>query len=110
MQYRNPNISSRPWYLSFSPQGILIPCLLISWVLCAPGREAQAAPALDRAKLHQMDAKITEAIEEEKVPGGVLWVEHGKSKYSKAFGNRALVPEEEVMTKDTIFDLASLTK
>ncbi len=30
--------------------------------------------------------------------------------YHKAYGHRALVPAEEPMTEDTIFDLASLTK
>jgi uncharacterized protein YbbC (DUF1343 family)/CubicO group peptidase (beta-lactamase class C family) len=57
-----------------------------------------------------MDTEINQTIEEEKCPGGVLWVEHAKSKYTKAYGYRALIPEEELMTKDTIFDLASLTK
>jgi uncharacterized protein YbbC (DUF1343 family)/CubicO group peptidase (beta-lactamase class C family) len=35
-------------------------------------------------------------------PGGIV--------YEKAFGQRALVPAREVMTADTIFDVASLTK
>ena len=70
---------------------------------------AQAAP-LDKAVLHKMDAEILQGIEDERCPGAVLWVEHGRSKYTKAYGNRALVPEEEEMTRDTIFDLASLTK
>lgn len=71
---------------------------------------ARAQASLDPKVLHKMDEEINLAIEEEKCPGGVLWVEHGKSKYWKAFGHRALEPEIEDMTKDTIFDLASLTK
>ncbi len=61
-------------------------------------------------KLAEMDAAILTAIASNKCPGGVLWLEHGGATYHKAFGNRALVPEREPMTEDTIFDAASLTK
>jgi uncharacterized protein YbbC (DUF1343 family) len=71
---------------------------------------SSAAPVLDRATLHKMDDEIEQSIDDGNCPGAVLWVEHGKSKYVKAYGNRALIPEEEPMTRDTIFDLASLTK
>ena len=61
-----------------------------------------------------MDAAINEAIAEKKCPGGVLWVEqggqYGRRDYHKAFGKRAVVPVDEAMTEDTIFDAASLTK
>ena len=61
-------------------------------------------------KLAEMDAAILSAIASNKCPGGVLWLEHNGTAYHKAFGNRALVPEREAMTEDTIFDAASLTK
>jgi uncharacterized protein YbbC (DUF1343 family)/CubicO group peptidase (beta-lactamase class C family) len=61
-------------------------------------------------KLTEMDAAINEAIADQKCPGGVLWIQHGSYSHCKAFGNRALVPTEEPMTEDTIFDAASLTK
>ncbi len=57
-----------------------------------------------------MDTAINEAISEKKCPGGVLWVEQGGRSYQKAFGKRAVVPAEEAMTENTIFDAASLTK
>ncbi len=57
-----------------------------------------------------MDAAINEAIAEKKCPGGVLWLQHDGKVYSKAYGNRSLVPDVEPMTVDTIFDAASLTK
>ncbi len=57
-----------------------------------------------------MDAAINEAIAEGKCPGGVLWLEHNGVSYHKAYGHRAVVPTEEPMTEDTIFDAASLTK
>jgi uncharacterized protein YbbC (DUF1343 family)/CubicO group peptidase (beta-lactamase class C family) len=61
-------------------------------------------------KLAEMDTAITTAIAEEKCPGGVLWLERGADRYTKAYGRRAVVPKEEAMTEDTIFDAASLTK
>jgi len=57
-----------------------------------------------------MDTVINDAIAEGSCPGGVLWVEHQGASYHKAFGKRAVVLTEEVMTEDTIFDAASLTK
>ena len=45
------------------------------------------------------------------MPGAVLLVGHeGKVVYRKAYGKRALVPQPEAMTLDTVFDCASLTK
>lgn len=64
-------------------------------------------------RLSEMDTAINEAIAEKKCPGGVLWFQHGvynEHNYHKAFGKRAVVPAEEPMTEDTIFDAASLTK
>ena len=66
--------------------------------------------AFDSSKLSEMDAAIQEAIANKKCPGGVLWLGHGGTTYHKAYGNRALVPWNEAMTEDTIFDAASLTK
>ncbi|HEV2691697.1 MAG TPA: serine hydrolase domain-containing protein [Verrucomicrobiae bacterium] len=68
------------------------------------------AEAFHPEKLAEMDAAILAAISSNKCPGGVLWVEHNGVSYHKAYGNRALVPERETMTEDTIFDAASLTK
>lgn len=77
---------------------------------CLSTAVVRANEPLDRKALEKMDAEISQAIEDGQCPGAVLWVEHGDSIYCQAYGNRALVPEKEVMTKDTIFDAASLTK
>ncbi len=62
-------------------------------------------------KLNQIDGLVEKAIADKNMPGAVVLVGHkGKIVYRKAFGNRALVPNVEKMTVDTIFDLASLTK
>src|SRR3954470_8385383 len=66
--------------------------------------------AMDHAVLGRMDAQINAAIAEKKLPGAVIWVEHDGDVYHKAFGDRAIEPKYEEMTRDTIFDAASLTK
>src|SRR5688572_16611039 len=71
---------------------------------------AQTAFGLNQPKLADMDRAIEQAIENKRMPGAVLWVEHSGDVYRKAYGKRALVPSEEKMTEETIFDAASLTK
>ncbi len=61
-------------------------------------------------KLAAMDAAITNAIAEAKLPGGVLWLERGQEVYLRGYGWRAVEPKREVITTDTIYDAASLTK
>ncbi len=62
-------------------------------------------------RLRSVDAAIEQAIRDGNIPGAVLLVGHnGRVIYRKAYGNRALEPQREPMTLDTIFDLASLTK
>src|SRR5215469_4126205 len=57
------------------------------------------------------DRVINEAIQQGRLPGAVLLVGHdGQIVYRKAYGNRAVYPQTEAMTADTVFDLASLTK
>ena len=58
-----------------------------------------------------LDQVIQQGIDQGRMPGAVLLVGHeGKVVYRKAYGKRALVPQPEAMTTDTIFDCASLTK
>lgn len=75
---------------------------------CHSGRVAPVK--FDSQKLAAMDAAVAEAIANQKCPGGVLWVERDQQACRKAYGKRAVVPEDEPMTEDTIFDAASLTK
>ena len=66
---------------------------------------------MDVRRFEELEPIIVEAIKEEKLPGAVVLVGHrDRILYHKAFGNRALLPDVEPMTTDTIFDLASLTK
>ncbi len=59
----------------------------------------------------QADAEIDRAVADGLIPGAVLLIGHdGQVTYRKAYGWRALIPQREPMTVDTIFDAASLTK
>ncbi len=90
---------------------------LFALILCS-GVYAQGLPVaapgsvgMSAEKLDQIDALVNADIAAKKMPGAVVIIGHkGKIVYRKAFGNRALVPEVEKMTIDTIFDVASLTK
>ena len=54
---------------------------------------------------------VGDAIAEGKLPGCVVAIGRRDGViYQRAFGHRALLPEKEPMTLDTIFDVASLTK
>jgi uncharacterized protein YbbC (DUF1343 family) len=74
----------------------------------APPRPVEAV--FHPAKLAELDAAITNAIAQKKCPGGVLWLERDGVAYHRAYGQRAVLPEAEPMTEDTLFDAASLTK
>src|SRR5262249_14664535 len=71
---------------------------------------AGSGASLRPDKFEAMDAAINRAIADKQIPGGVLWLEHRGQSYHKAYGHRALMPQTEPMTEDTIFDFASLTK
>ncbi len=60
--------------------------------------------------LDQIELTINKTIAAGNIPGGVLWIERNGVDFVGAYGNRALVPRREKMTRDTIFDIASLTK
>ena len=80
--------------------------LLFCAALAAVTLSAQAFSGAQAA-----DDVINQAIAAGRLPGAVLLVGHdGQVIYRKAYGHRALVPKEEAMTVDTIFDCASLTK
>jgi uncharacterized protein YbbC (DUF1343 family) len=70
-----------------------------------------SAAAQDAPNLSSIDSIVENAIADGQVPGAVVLVWHdGKTVYRRSFGHRALEPQRETMTLDTIFDIASLTK
>jgi uncharacterized protein YbbC (DUF1343 family)/CubicO group peptidase (beta-lactamase class C family) len=74
-------------------------------------RGATKPPLLPSDSLSVLDGIVQDAIRDGQMPGAVLIVGHdGDVVYRRAFGERALEPRRELMTADTVFDLASLTK
>lgn len=53
---------------------------------------------------------LDRAIKAGDTPGAVYWIERSGEAAHGALGHRSFVPAREVMTEDTIFDAASLTK
>ncbi|MDE0301225.1 MAG: serine hydrolase [Candidatus Poribacteria bacterium] len=59
----------------------------------------------------QISALLQQGISDEVFPGAVAVIaEEGKVIYHEAFGHRMVRPQLEAMRRDTIFDVASLTK
>jgi uncharacterized protein YbbC (DUF1343 family)/CubicO group peptidase (beta-lactamase class C family) len=70
-----------------------------------------AAVRMSAERLVRMDGIVQQSIERRELPGAVVLVaRHGRVAWRKAYGSRAVEPQREAMTTDTIFDLASLTK
>ena len=74
------------------------------------GIDAKATPAFLPGHLKRLDQAVEQAMHQGKLPGGVLWLQHGDAVYRKTYGSRSVDPHREVMTEDTVFDAASLTK
>lgn len=81
---------------------------LLSIVMLAVRASAGAAFHPDR--LDAIDDAISQAVTDARTPGAVFLLERDGVVYRKAYGSRAIVPTEEPMTEDTVFDAASLTK
>ena len=76
---------------------------------CPTGNSTNAQT--ESVRMVGVDSIIQQAISDNNIPGAVLVVGHnGSVVYRKAYGSRALEPRREVMSAETIFDLASLTK
>ena len=74
---------------------------------CAACLQAQGTFSGAAAVDEQMERSVHDGL----IPGGVVLIGHnGQVVYQKAYGSRALIPQREPMTLDTIFDAASLTK
>jgi uncharacterized protein YbbC (DUF1343 family)/CubicO group peptidase (beta-lactamase class C family) len=80
--------------------------LLAAVLLLAPSR-ADASPP----DFGGVDEAMNEAVTSGELPGVVVLIGRGEETlYFRAAGSRRLVPEPAPMTRDTIFDIASLTK
>jgi uncharacterized protein YbbC (DUF1343 family)/CubicO group peptidase (beta-lactamase class C family) len=70
-----------------------------------------ASLGFDADRLKRIDGSINRAIERGQVRGAVVLVgRRGAIAYARAAGQRVVGPPSEAMTRDTVFDMASLTK
>jgi uncharacterized protein YbbC (DUF1343 family)/CubicO group peptidase (beta-lactamase class C family) len=80
----------------------------------SPSGLPEASPeelGFDASKLAEVSEAISTAVDEGKIPGAVVIVgRRGEIALADAIGLRAVEPGPEPMTRDTVFDLASLTK
>ncbi len=75
----------------------------------APSRVAPQSPSGSLSAT--LDKIVRGSIAADEIPGAVLLVSRrGRLLHRRAYGSRAILPQREPMTVDTIFDLASLTK
>lgn len=66
---------------------------------------------MDSGKLAQIDKVVKNAIEAKEIPGAVISVvRDNEIVFLKAYGNKSVVPYVEPMGKETVFDLASVSK
>lgn len=92
--------------------------LSVFWLTCgasaAPPKLEHAAPEeveMDSRRLAHIDTVVAEGLARKRMPGCVVLVgRRNRIVMEKAYGYRQLLPTKQVMTTDTVFDLASLTK
>ncbi len=87
---------------------IAIPLL---WQLVGPSPcSGLSREVFDAGKLAEIDDAVEGGVAQEKIPGGVFWLEHEGEIYAKAYGNMSVEPEIIPTRPDAIYDAASLTK
>ena len=88
-----------------------LPGLILVAIGFVPVTDEPPAGAVDRQVLARIDELVQRAIDRGDCPGAVVLVTHRfKPIWFKAYGHRQLKPTPEPMTRETIFDMASLTK
>lgn len=72
---------------------------------------ATRAGTLPEAERKRIDRVVATGVERGDYPGAVVLVQRDRhTVFHEAYGSRSLVPERTAMQRDTVFDLASLTK
>jgi serine-type D-Ala-D-Ala carboxypeptidase len=80
-------------------------------LLCIGTRAVRADDDKRASPWQPIDEAVKAAIERGELPGAVVLVlERDKVVFRKVYGQRARQPEPTLMTEDTVFDMASLTK
>jgi len=93
------------------PKLVVALALLLARSISAQLPSVPAGPGVSTERLSRIDAVVAESIKNKELPGAVVLIGHrGRVVWRKAYGSRAVEPQKETMTTDTMFDLASLTK
>lgn len=87
--------------MRFTHLSLLLPLALV------PSLTATEAPTEAFASVRSV---VQQAVAKGRPAGAVLCLESGPQKHTLVVGSRALQPQTEPMTEDTVFDAASLTK
>ncbi|HUP64181.1 MAG TPA: exo-beta-N-acetylmuramidase NamZ domain-containing protein [Thermoanaerobaculia bacterium] len=88
---------------------LLFPFFLL--VLAAAGCVTlPGAASLDPALLEEVDEAVAGAIAENRIIGGVFFIDSSGQRFGRTWGLQAVEPSREPVAYDTIYDLASLTK
>src|SRR5437660_2961767 len=100
---------------AFPLSQLIVPVLVLT--LSCQALSVQLPPAqpasvgMSAERLSRMDAVVQASIDKKELPGAVVLVaRRSRVVWRKAYGARAVEPQREAMSPDTIFDLASLTK
>lgn len=98
--------------MKMTPARVLLSAFAVALLAFGPSlAQLPATPSgFHSEKLAELDTVILQNISSNRLPGGVLWLEHNGEIYRRSYGQRAVIPKREAMTDDTIFDAASLTK
>jgi uncharacterized protein YbbC (DUF1343 family)/CubicO group peptidase (beta-lactamase class C family) len=83
------------------PSTMILPRIILPLLFCGLAHAEEFEPAR---------AAVRKAVAKGNPEGVVLHIESGDKKTILVEGLRALVPQKEAMTADTVFDAASLTK
>ena len=62
------------------------------------------------AGIQELEKAVDRALAKKQPAGAVVWLDHLGSRHVLVKGKRAVLPADEAMTEDTVFDAASLTK
>ena len=90
---------------------VLLLTLLVQPVLAQLPVAKPESVSVSISQLASMDSVITDEISKGRLPGAVVFVgRKGRLVWQKTYGSRVVDPSREVMTAETIFDVASLTK
>jgi len=90
---------------------VALACLLARPISASSQHAPMANAGVSLDRLAAIDRVVQRSIEKKELPGAVVLVGHrGRVAWRKAYGSRAVEPQREPMTANTVFDLASLTK